>query len=265
METRRDEHNVAVALIVGATLIICTWLVVHAAGEIKGKSNRTVRVTGSARKLIKSDLVIWTGRVRCVAPQVAPAYAALKSSMDKTRAYLLSKGVPRKEILEAAIVTRTLYAPRQPKPGMPPPAEGYYDEAGGSSDEYRPVVAYELAQEVEVRSGNVELVDRLSRSATELIKSGVELESLPPKYLYTKLSDLKVSMLAEAAKDARARAEQIAANGGCKLGPVQFARMGVMRITPAYTTVELNEYGTNDTSSLDKEITAVVTVAYAVQ
>lgn len=72
-------------------------------------------------------------------------------------------------------------------------------------------------------------------------------------------------MLAGAAKDARERAEQIAENSGCRLGDVRYARMSPLRITPAYEVVELDEYGTNDTSSLEKDITAVVSVGYAIR
>jgi hypothetical protein len=52
----------------------------------------------------------------------------------------------------------------------------------------------------------------------DLIKEDVLLDSQPPKYLYTKLADLKMALLAEAAADATTRAQQIAGNSGSKLG-----------------------------------------------
>jgi hypothetical protein len=64
-------------------------------------------------------------------------------------------------------------------------------------------------------------------------------------------------MLAEATKDARKRAEMIVENAGNKLGDLKYADMGVMQITPLYSN-EVDDYGINDTSSLEKEITAVV-------
>jgi uncharacterized protein len=83
------------------------------------------------------------------------------------------------------------------------------------------------------------------------------LESDPPQYLYTKLADLKIEMLAEATKDASTRAKQIAENSGCKLGAVRDARMGVMQINPLHST-SVSDAGNNDTTSMEKEITAVV-------
>ncbi len=87
------------------------------------------------------------------------------------------------------------------------------------------------------------------------------LQSEPPRYLYTKLGDLKIEMLAEATKDATARARQIADNSGAKLGAVREARMGVMQINPAHST-EVSDSGNNDTTSLEKEITAVVSAKF---
>ena len=88
------------------------------------------------------------------------------------------------------------------------------------------------------------------------------LESEPPRYLYTKLADLKIEMLAEATRDATARARQIADNSGAKLGAIREARMGVMQINPVHSTA-VSDSGNNDTSSLQKEITAVVTARFA--
>ena len=111
----------------------------------------------------------------------------------------------------------------------------------------------------------MELVDKLSRQVTELISGGVAFQSEAPEYWYTKLGELKIEILAEAAKDARARAEQIATNSGCRVGQVRFARMGVMRVVPAFSTSEPSEYGELDTTSLDKEVVAIVQVGYSVR
>ena len=70
-------------------------------------------------------------------------------------------------------------------------------------------------------------------------------------------------MLSEAAKDAKVRAEKIAESTGSSIGSVRSARMGGLQITPADSN-EVSDMGMNDTSSLDKDITAVVNVAFAV-
>jgi len=59
---------------------------------------------------------------------------------------------------------------------------------------------------------------RSLRSVTSLIKEGIEIGLEAPRYLYTKLSELKINMLAEATKDATSRAEQIINNANGRLG-----------------------------------------------
>ena len=89
------------------------------------------------------------------------------------------------------------------------------------------------------------------------------IESRAPQFYYTKIGDLKIEMLGEAAKDAKERAEKIAASTGNSIGSVRSARMGVLQITAADST-EVSDSGIYDTSSIDKDMTAVVNVSFAV-
>lgn len=89
-------------------------------------------------------------------------------------------------------------------------------------------------------------------------------DAYPPKYYFTQLGDLKIEMLGEAAKDGKTRAEQIAASTGNRIGAVRSAKMGVLQITAADST-EVSDAGISDTTSIDKDITAVVNVSFAVE
>ncbi|MCC7494719.1 MAG: SIMPL domain-containing protein [Fimbriimonadaceae bacterium] len=254
MVRSRSWYGVLAAAVLGVAAVVCTSLLTAGAVRVKN-TDEQIRVTGSARKFIKSDLIVWGGTIRCRANSSAAAYKGLKSGLEQVRSYLQRQGLPETEVSDTPIETRALYEP------LPKDLQSSY----GSENVLRQVAAYELSQGIQVRSNKVELVDKVSRGVTELISSGVIFDSEAPEYLYTKLGELKVEILAEAAKDARVRADQMAKNAGCQLGPVRYARMGVMRITPAYATVELDEFGTYDTSTVDKEITAVVTAGFAIR
>jgi hypothetical protein len=116
-------------------------------------------------------------------------------------------------------------------------------------------------QYVMVESKDMKKVPEVSRSITSLIKDGVEIDSGSPRYLYTKLAELKIDMLAEASKDATMRASQIVNNANGKLGRLVEAKMGVMQINPKGSSATSAE-GNNDTSSFEKEIMALVTVRF---
>jgi hypothetical protein len=111
---------------------------------------------------------------------------------------------------------------------------------------------YTLDQTVEINSGEVDSITDISRKSTELISQGIVFTSYPPQYFYTKISDLKIDMIAEATKDSKNRATQIAEKSGSKCGKLRSASLGVFQITPANSN-EVSDYGMNDTSSLNKD------------
>jgi hypothetical protein len=213
---------------------------------VKGKrGDQTITVTGSAKRQIKSDSVIWKSAISYQAPVLSEAYKSLSEAVPKVKAYLVSKGIPDNEITVSSISSQTLH--------------GRTSDGGETSE----ITGYSLRQELEVRSKEVDKIGKIAREATELINQGILLESMAPEYYYTQLGGLKIEMLAEAAKDAKTRAEKIAESTGSSIGSVKTARMGVLQITPAGSN-EVSDSGMNDTSSLDKDITAVVSIGFAV-
>jgi uncharacterized protein len=213
---------------------------------VKGKrGDQTITVTGSAKKSIRSDLVIWRAGVSYQATVLTDAYRSLSESVPRVKSYLIGKGIPENQITISSIASQTLHSKTS---------------AGEESDQ---ISGYSLRQELEVRSNDVDKIAQIARQATELINQGILIESQAPQYHYTKLGDLKIEILAEAAKDAKTRAEQIAKSTGSSIGSVRSARMGVLQITPAGSS-EVSDSGMNDTSSLDKDITAVVNIGFAV-
>ena len=241
-ETRSGTLMGAVVLAVG--LVVATtiggWFFV------KGKrGDQTITVTGSARKRITSDLVVWRSAISYQAPTLSEAYRSLAEAVPRVKAYMVSKGIAENQITVSSISSQTLH--------------GRNSDGSETSD----ITGYSLRQELSVRSTEVEKIGQIAREATELINQGILLESMAPEYLYTKLGDLKIEMLAEAAKDAKRRAEQIAQSTDSSIGTVRTARMGVLQITAADST-DVSDSGMNDTSSLEKDITAVVNIGFAV-
>lgn len=239
-----------VALIVSVGAVVGASILGNAL--VRSKSDaEMIRVTGSARKQISSDFVIWRLQVNQRANDMAGAYSGLKGAVDKAQKFLATKGVKAEEVFPSSIRTQTLYAPR-------PADEGYDYQT------MRTVQGYELSQAVEVRSSNVDQIEKIAREITDLLSQGVNIESSEPSYIYTKISEEKVQILAEAAKDARRRAEEIASNSGAKITGVRFARMSPLQITPEFST-EVSGEGINDTTSREKAITAIVTLGFGVR
>ena len=241
----------ALGLIIAAFIITSTWRKVS-------RGNVTITVTGSASKNIKSDLGIWEGTFSNSSANLTDAYSKLKETNSKVKGYLSSNGFTEDKLKFSSISTTTLYE------GKSPDDFSYYGSKAPPSKTTGKVIGYKLTQSVTVESGDIEKIDKLSREVTELINQGIEIISDPPKFIYTKIGDLKIEMIGLAAQDAKNRAEQIAKSTGNKVGEVRSSRTGVMQIN-AKNNQEVSDYGVNDMSSLEKTISAVVNMSFSIE
>jgi hypothetical protein len=240
--------------------VVCVAIIAWSYMAVKLEP-KTLSVTGSGRKAIVSDLVTWSGTLTAHDPELVKAYDVLKVNSEKVKAFLIANGIPEAEITFSAITTGRRYKQEiLPSPAsvagapVPPPTVITTEK----------VEMYTLTQSISVSSSDMTKVPAVSRSITSLIKEGVEIDSESPRYLYTKLSELKINMLAEATKDATLRAEQIVNNANGHLGKLVEARMGVMQINPKGVTATSGE-GISDTTSYEKEITSIVSVKFEVR
>ena len=166
MNTEKNYQlfNVGTALAIGLVIssIILGWSYTH-----KKDGNEAVTVTGSAKKRIKSDLVIWSAGVSFQAAQLSDAYKQLSDNIPKIKKYLISKGINENQITVSAISSNTLHG---------------RDENGNENSE---ITGYSLRQEIVVNSNDVDRIALVAREATELINQGILLESSPPRYYFT--------------------------------------------------------------------------------
>jgi len=228
----------AAGLVLSSMLATTTWL--------KVKNSQFIMSKGSTRKNVKSDLVVWRGSFTTEAPTLLEAQHKLQADRMVVARFLAGDGI-----------TNVVFKPitiekREASVELKTPAENV------TESEQR-TIGYRLAQSVRVESADV---DRLAElDTTPLVEQGVLFTSEPPQFLYTKVAEEKIEMLAEATRDARARAEQIAVQGNRSIASLHNAEMGVFQITPLHGT-DISGDGMNDTSSLDKTITAVVTATF---
>lgn len=225
-------------------MILSTSILAKSFERVK-RTGQTIQVKGFAEKQILSDFGAWRGSFSAQGRDMVSAYTELQRQLELTLTYLEESGVPRKAVGVSAVSTVTIHK---------------RTENGATTNE---VDYYELQQTVELKSADIRQLERLSKDSTRLIQAGVAFVSHPPEYFYTRLNDLKLEMLGAASKDARARAEQLAVSSGSEVGALRSAQQGVFQITPVSST-DVSDYGTNDTSAIEKSVKAVVTMEYAI-
>jgi uncharacterized protein len=120
---------------------------------------------------------------------------------------------------------------------------------------------YALRQVLEIGSNKVDEVTALAKSIQEVSARGVLIQPQSPEYTYSKLSELRVSLLAAAMVDARARANQIVSTGGGKIGKIKSSSSGVVQVL-APNSVSVDDYGAYDTMSKNKEVMVTVRATF---
>ncbi len=201
----------------------------------------TISVTGSAKRSISSDYLIWDASLSVQGETTTAAAAQLERWLEQTLAALRASGIQDDELTVAAISTETVR---------------------GKSGK---LTGFRLTRSLQVRSSRVDVVvAAIEEDSSRLLAAGVPLSAGQPQYVYTKLAELRPALSAEATKDALRRAEAIVEITGDELGGVRDVYSSPFQVTAPGST-EVEDYGIYDTSTREKEVTAVVNVTFAVK
>ena len=230
---------ISLVFLIGVIIIVSAW-------KSNYSSNQTITVTGSAKQDITSDFAILKGMLFVESPNAESAYKELEREKPILFSYLKSKGFSKDKIELSTITNFPVY------------------QLSPTGQQTNTVIAYNYSQRIAIQSTNVYKIKAISLEISSLIEKGVNFRVDMPEYHYLKLADLKIEIQAAAAKDAMVRAEKIAEATGRKLGPMRSAKMGVLQITPRFSN-QVSDYGINDLTSIDKEITAVVNASFEIE
>lgn len=236
------------------TIIICITIIIaviigSATLKYRTTSDEVIIVTGLAEKDFEADQIVWKGTFHRQGMDLRSAYSMLKADEAEIKLYLNGKNIPDSNIVFSSVDIQRNYETR-------------YDESGRVSG--TAFSGYNLTGTVTVNSRKIIDVEKLSREITGLLEKGIELNSIPPSYYYSGLNELKIDLLAKAAKDASQRAESIAENSGTDLGNLKKATMGVFQITGKNLNEDYSYGGVFNTSSKEKTASITLRVEYLV-
>ncbi len=237
------EFQILVSCIVVCfSLLLCSLIF---ASKIQNAENITV--TGSAYKIVKSDSAKLRISITAKTPAQSASYAKIKAQEPKVIKYLISKGIKQEDIEVK-------------------PISGYYNyrslPSGGVN--INDVVSYSADEVIEFKSNDVIKIKQISTDIQSLSSDSIGLDIREPEYYYSDLATIKIDLLKEATIDAKQRANSMLSATGSKVGRVKQVKMGVFQITPSDSTM-VSDYGYNDTTSIDKKVTAVVNVVFKVR
>jgi uncharacterized protein len=199
-----------------------------------------ITVTGSAKKTITSDFVVWDASVSSQADTPAAALKRLSGWTTRIQAFLRDEGAQDEEITLQPVSTETVTAD-----------DGTF-------------LGYRLTRSFQVRSSRVADIAQLVENTSKLLAQGIPMTAQPPQFIFTKLPSIRPELLAAATKDAQNRAEVLVGATGGDLGGLRDVSVGVFQVTTPNST-EVSDYGVYDTSTREKDVTAVVNVSFALE
>lgn len=242
MDNKIFNKIIYTGIILGVCFII--GLSINACMNYKARQlDNTLSVTGSAKVSVTSDTVKWRSNfTRTVfVSGLEYGYSQMKADEAAVLAFLKSKGVAEKSITISPVSMMQDYK---------------YDSSAPKE--------YILSQSVTVESQDVEKITQIAKDMQEIINKGVIFSSNSLEYYYSKLPELRVNLLSDAIKDAKARAEKIAESSQKKVGSIQSANMGVVQVL-APNSVEISDYGSYDTQTIEKEIMVTVKALFVLK
>lgn len=258
----KEWKSILVTLIAGICAIISVSVAVNGFVSYRKSANSGgITVTGSTSRDFTSDLIVWRGYFSERGDTAKEVYKKIKNDTKIVKDYLLKNKVTESELIFSAVNIERQYSYLNDDNG-----NYLYDDYGNAIPEE--IKGFELTQEFQVTSADVDKIESISRDITELIDSGVELISDYPEYYYTKLDELKLEMIEEATQNAKSRIDIMASNSNGTVGNLLNANLGVFQITAQNSDSEEDEYsygGTFNTSSKEKTATVTVRLNYAVE
>lgn len=231
-----------VAGILGVAIFL--GLFVHGAQLASRSDTNSITVTGSAKQRVEADLGKWNASFtrRTGTYDLKSGIVRAAADMAAIKKFVTDHGIEESAIITTPIQTESIYE---------------YVNYGMTNN----LIGYNVRQSVRVESEDVDAIEQLGKDIAKLIDQGIVADYQNTEYFYTKITDLRPELFAQATADAQLRAEAIARGTDAKVGKLKSARTGVVQILPP-NSLEVSDYGAYDTSTRQKEVTATVSVSF---
>jgi hypothetical protein len=238
------ERRKAVTIIIAAVIlsIALGGGLMKVGSGFASRSSDGITVTGSAKISATADNAVWVLNVNLSAPAVSTAIKKVDSDVAALSDYLIKAGIPSDALTLGAVST-------------------YANEEYSNGNATGRILSYRANREVTVRSKDVELISKLSQGIGTLLATGINVNNYGPAYYISNLPELRPQLMAEAMKDAKVRAEALTKAVGGDIGALVNVKAGPIQITTPDSTMTA-DYGAYDTSTIEKTVTATVSVTF---
>jgi hypothetical protein len=233
---------ILLASIIGASFIVSSIIASLTFYNVRAMDN-TLSSTGSAKVSVKADTAKWIAQFsrQVRVSSVKQGYAEMASDLEKVKKFYKDNGITLTDDQISQV----------------------YMDQDWNQNQNQTDKLYILRQTVTVTSQDVDGISRLSKNVTELINQGVLFQTQYVEYTYSKLPELRVKLLGDAIKDAKARADELAKSSGKRVGDLKSASSGVVQVL-SKNSIDVADYGAYDTASIEKDVMVTAKATFTV-
>ncbi|CAB4927591.1 unannotated protein [freshwater metagenome] len=238
------ERRKAVTIIISAVIVsLALGIGLMKVGTgFASRSSDGITVTGSAKTTAVADNAVWTLSVNLSSATVSAAIKKVDSDVAALSKYLNAGGIPTDALTLGAVST-------------------YANEEYVNGNATGRILSYRANRDVTVRTKDVQLVSKLSQGIGSLLETGINVNNYGPQYYISNLPQLRPALMSDAMKDAKVRAQALTKAVGSNLGALVNVKAGPIQITTPDSTMTA-DYGAYDTTTIDKTVTATVSVTF---
>ena len=240
----RWPQMIGLGVSIAAGLVISSAIVSYTLNRV-AINKQSVVVKGLAEKQVSADQARWQITVRGAGQSVQEAFSAMRANRPKVTDFFKEQGFTDEQVEAGREMFDTVYRT---------------DTEGRQTNE---VEQYVANQTLRVRSNDVKRVADAVAKIVSLQEQGLPIDVESPEYLVSTLEKVKMSLIADATRNAHDRANEFAKTGDSKVGAMKSATQGAFYILPAEGATNDAEYGgTYDKTTIDKVARVVVTIEY---
>ena len=228
------------SLLVSLGIFFGLWFV---SGGLSDRGKKGITVTGSAQIAEVADTAVWYIYVNTQLPSIAESVKKVEADTKAITDYLTSQGISNSEITVLGVSTSTAF-----------------EVVNGAQTSN--IIGYTANNNIKVRTKDVQKIKTASENIGSVLQTGIAASSGSPEYYLSDLASIRPKVIAEAVKDAKQRAEAMVSSLGGEIGNPISGSSGSVQVNPP-DSVE-SEYGSYDTSTIEKSVRAVVSVTFEV-
>ncbi|WP_151824353.1 SIMPL domain-containing protein [Acinetobacter bereziniae] len=237
------------ALILSLGFIISASVLGYAFKQFGGEKNSII-VKGLAEKPIQADSARWEINLQTsrATDSVTASYQLLDQEIKTLQSFFVEHGFKATEM----------------KLGNKSSQPYYQDVDQGDGKTIREFRGYVAMQSLVINTRDIQKIEKAAKDAYLLDEKGISIEQ-KPQYLVSNLEEIKMSLIANATKNAHSRANEFAKVGGVKVGAMRSASQGAFYILPESGSDDDSDYGgAYDKNTINKIARVVVTINYSI-